>query len=243
MRKNSLELFKYVINQYKKNKDLTLAKKIQNHYSKIVLKNLKKWDNINWNLENLIIGGIDISFLKDQSVGIAGIVILNKNLEILEKQFLIKEIHFPYISGFLSFRELDIILDLFHIIKTIPDILCFDGQGIAHPRFLGIATHGGLILDIPSIGIGKTKLVGEYIEPAKTKGSKSPLYYKNIQVGWVIRSRSFSKPIFVSPGWKVGLSTIPEIIIPMCNYKIPEPTRLAHILVSEIQSRIKHKLE
>jgi Deoxyinosine 3'endonuclease (endonuclease V) len=231
MRQIGIQLFYKAIDEYNKNQSLEIAIKIQNRYANIIKNNYKKWEECN--LNNPLIGGIDIAFVKNNII--AGIVILDSFLNVTEKKFIITKAKFPYIPGFLSFRELDAIIQLFDKIQNKPNILCFDGQGIAHPRFMGIATHGGILLDIPSIGIGKTKLVGNYQEPPLNKGSKSALLYQNLQVGWVYRSKTNTKPIYLSPGWKFPLDQIPDFILPFCKYRIPEPTRLAHNYVNQVK--------
>lgn len=239
MRKVGLQLFYKAIKDYQEKKSLNLSTKIQNRYSQKILQNYHKWKNCPIP-KNPIIGGIDLSFpKKTDNLIIAGIVIIDLNLNILEKEFIITKTEFPYIPGYLSFRELGAIISLMEKITIKPSILCFDGQGIAHPRFLGIATHGGILLDIPSIGIGKSKLIGYYKEPEIKKGSKSKLIYQHRQVGWVLRSRTNAKPIFISPGWKLGMDYLPEFILSLCKYRIPEPTRLAHNFVNEVK---KHYL-
>jgi len=231
MRRVGIKLLYKAIEEYNKNQNLKIAVKIQNRYAYIIKNNYKKWEEYNFN--NPLIGGIDLAFVNNNVI--VGIVILDSYLNVIEKKFIITKAKFPYIPGFLSFREMDAIIQLFDQIKNKPNILCFDGQGIAHPRFMGIATHGGILLDIPSIGIGKTKLVGNYQEPPMIKGSKSALIYQNLQVGWVYRSKTNTKPIFVSPGWKFPLDKIPKFILPFCKYRIPEPTRLAHNYVNQVK--------
>ncbi len=239
-RKSTYDLFYKVIFNYQKNKNLKLAYKIQRRYSEIILKHLtfyneKPIDNYN------TIAGFDLSFSKISNKAIGGIIILDKKLNIIEKKYLITDVLFPYIPGLLAFRELDIILKLLKQIETKPDILCFDGQGIAHPRYFGIACYGGILTDTSSIGIAKSLLVGFYHEPAEKKGSREQLLYKNQQVGWAFRSREHTKPIFISPGWKISLKYLTDFIFPYCKYRIPEPTRLAHNYVNEIKQKLNLK--
>ena len=151
-------------------------------------------------------------------------------LEIVKKN--IKE-SFPYIPGLLSFREGPVFISCFKSLKINPDLIIFDGQGIAHPRYMGLATHLGIILDKPTIGCAKKPLVGNYDlnNLGKEKGSYLLWKDKNKKiVGAVLRSREGVKPIFISCGYKIDLSTALKIIISLCkNYRIPEPLRIAHI--------------
>lgn len=235
-RNSGIQLYLTAIQKYKENKDLQYALKIQHQYAKVILKNLEKW---NFQLKkDFIVGGVDVTFVQEYSI--AGIVLLDHNLKIIEKHFTITKINFPYISGFLSFRELEPILLLIKEIKIEPDLFCFDGQGIAHPRFLGIASYGGILLNIPSIGIAKSKLVGNFDEKELMNNKKAKLFYKNYFVGWSILTGKKS-PIFVSPGWKVGIHNIPEIISKITIFKIPEPIRLAHLFVNEIRHKVINK--
>ncbi len=234
---NSLNFFYKAIEEYQKRKNLDYAKKIQKHYSDCIKKNYLKWNNIS-PPQPLIVGGIDISFAKNSNLAITGIVILKDNTEVLEKKYIIQEVSFPYIPGFLAFRELDPVIKLFNSIYTKPNLLFFDGQGIAHPRFFGLASYGGILLQIPSIGIAKKKLIGNFKEPDTQRGSIKPLFYNNLQVGWAIRTKSNCKFIFASPGWNIGLNVIPDIVLNFSKFRIPEPTRLAHIYVNSIRKQM-----
>jgi deoxyribonuclease V len=233
MRKKGLQLYYKAIEEYKAKNHLRLAKKIQNRYANIIKKNYLQWNQCPLP-KNPIIGGIDLSYLNDNII-IAGIVIIDDKINILDQLYITSKINFPYIPGYLAFRELDPIIKLFKKIKVTIDILCFDGQGIAHPRFLGIATYGGLLLNIPSIGIGKSKLIGTHQKLKKNRGSKSKLIYQDFHVGWVLRSKTNVNPIYISPGWKIPINKLPEFILNYCIYRIPEPTRLAHNFVNKIK--------
>ena len=150
---------------------------------------------------------------------------------------------FPYIPGLLSFREAPILLRAFRKLKNNPDVILFDGQGIAHPRSFGLASHMGLILDKPSIGCAKSRLVGEYGSVENTAGAYSKLIYGNKIVGVVLRTKNNTKPIFVSPGHKTNLTFAIRIALKTCcGYRIPEPTRQAHLLVNKLR-RTSHLLK
>ena len=143
---------------------------------------------------------------------------------------------FPYIPGFLSFREIPPLLEIFKDLSPMPDILICDGQGIAHPRGFGLASHLGILLDMPAIGCAKSVLVGKYLEPSAARGSTSPLMYQERQVGTALRTRSGIKPVIVSVGHKLGLEEAVKILL-QCSpkYRIPEPLRLAHRKVNELR--------
>jgi deoxyribonuclease V len=138
-------------------------------------------------------------------------------------------VKFPYIPGLLSFREGPVVLDAIRKLTSPPDVLIFDGQGIAHPRRFGLACHMGLLVDIPSIGCAKTWLSGRYTEPDQEKGSYSYLRDGKEIIGAVVRTRRNVKPLFVSVGHRINLRDSIRIVLKCCRrYRLPEPIRLAH---------------
>jgi len=145
------------------------------------------------------------------------------------------KVNFPYISTFLAFRELPIMLKLYKNLKLKPDVVFIDGQGISHPRGCGIASHFGVETGAVSVGIAKKKLCGEYQPPGENRGSFSYLVYKNEIVGAVLRTRDKVKPIYVSIGHKISLETAIELVLKTSIYRIPEPLRLAHNLLQKIR--------
>lgn len=148
----------------------------------------------------------------------------------------VEEITFPYVPGFLTFREGAAIVAALEKLKTKPDVLLVDGQGIAHPRGIGLASHLGVILNIPSIGCAKSRLVGEYIEPEQKKGDWSHLWYENRIVGAVLRTRSGVRPLFVSPGHQIDLADSITIVLNCTQkYRIPEPLRRADMLSKKLK--------
>ena len=178
-----------------------------------------------------MIGGCDASFSKDESKVYAAVVILSyPSLKVLEVATVTYRADFPYVPGLLTFREGPAILACLKKIKTKPEVLFFDGQGIAHPRHMGIATHLGILLDMPTIGCAKSKLFGTYKEPASKKGSFSILKGKGGEIlGAVLRTKDNVKPIFVSPGYKMNLDdAINLTLVVTPKYRIPEPSRQAH---------------
>jgi len=143
---------------------------------------------------------------------------------------------FPYIPGLLTFREAPILIRAFSRLKTKPDLILIDGQGIAHPRSMGIAAHLGLLLDIPSIGCAKSRLCGTGAEPAQERGSIAPLMEEGRTVGMIARTRTGVKPVYVSPGHRMDLKTSVKMVLYLCRgYRIPEPLRRAHLLVNQLR--------
>ena len=191
------------------------------------------------------IAGADVSYDKHSDRFFAGVVVfkLNKQLELIEEATAVGKARFPYIPGLLSFREAPILLMAFRKLKNNPDIVLFDGQGIAHPRHFGLASHMGLILDKPSIGCAKSRLVGEYGSVENTAGAYSKLIYENKIVGVVLRTKKNTKPIFISPGHRTNLTFAIRIVLKTCcGYRIPEPTRQAHLLVNKLR-RTSHLIK
>jgi len=187
-----------------------------------------------------IVAGADISFAQNSSRAFAGVVLLKfPSLEVMDEFTSEGELTFPYIPGLLSFREAPILLELFKKVRPAPDLIFFDGQGLAHPRKLGLACHVGLFLDCPAIGCAKSKLIGDYEEPEQGKGSFSHLLDTDQNVlGAVLRSRDGCKPIFISVGHKINLKTaVQRTLECTTRYRIPEPTRLAHNLVTKMRQR------
>jgi deoxyribonuclease V len=182
------------------------------------------------------IAGIDLAFDKKNNLGFCGIALLGfPGLDILQVAYYHDEVHFPYIPGLLSFREGPIFLKAFELLEKKPDLLIFDGQGIAHPRKLGIASHMGLLLHIPTIGCAKSRLYGDYEEPEMEKGSRSYLLDRDGErIGMVLRTRYRVKPVFVSPGHMTGIEESADIVMHCVGrYRIPEPIRIAHRRVGE----------
>jgi deoxyribonuclease V len=184
------------------------------------------------------IAGADIAIVPTTSTVYAGVVVLDyATLAVIERKSLVSSTDFPYIPGLLSFREAPALLQVFAQLERTPDVVVFDGQGIAHPRGLGIASHMGLLLDVPAIGCAKSRLTGRYEEPPPTRGAHTPLYGRNGQVlGAVLRTKDRTKPVFVSVGHKTELAQALDILL-HCHrgYRIPEPTRLADQYVGTIR--------
>lgn len=183
-----------------------------------------------------IVAGIDISIEKYTNIGYCAIIILDEDLNTIEEIYHTDTVKMPYIPGLLSFRELPLIEKCYQKLKTKPDLVFIDGQGIAHPRYFGIASHFGVIFNVPTIGCAKSLLVGEYVEPANQKGSYSYMTYKDRTVGAVIRTKTNAKPIFVSPGHLINVEQAIEVTLRYTGkYRIPEPTRRADILSKKLR--------
>ncbi len=182
------------------------------------------------------IAGVDLAFDKRENIGWCAIVVLRfPSLEPVEVRTGWDKISFPYVPGLLSFREAPLIISVFKTVEAVPDCIIFDGQGIAHPRRFGIASHVGLILGIPSIGCAKSRLYGLHEEPGSDCGSRSRLVDAHDQpIGVVLRTKKNVQPVFVSPGHLIGIEESADIIMECRDgYRIPAPTRLAHIRVGE----------
>ncbi|MEI1375254.1 deoxyribonuclease V [Nostoc sp. UHCC 0926] len=180
------------------------------------------------------VAGVDMGFEADGTISRAAVAVLSfPDLQVIETSLAHRPTSFPYIPGFLSFREIPAVLDALEKIKTTPDMILCDGQGIAHPRRLGIASHLGLLIDMPTIGVAKSLLVGKYEELAQTKGSRQPLIYKGETIGAVLRSRTGVKPLYISSGHRISLPTAIEYVL-RCTpkYRLPETTRIADKLAS-----------
>jgi len=158
------------------------------------------------------------------------------SFELVETSSASMDVTFPYIPGLLSFREAPVCLAAIEKLKHRPDIFLIDGQGIAHPRRLGLAAHLGLFLDKTTIGCAKSRLTGTFVEPASEKGASSPLYDGDEIIGAVVRTRTNVKPLFISVGHRCTLEdAIALTLACTTKYRLPEPTRLAHQTVSRLK--------
>lgn len=184
------------------------------------------------------IAGADISFSKKSNRAYAAVIVFSfPELKILDEEYTIGNLSFPYIPGLLTFREGPLLIETFKKIKIEPDVIIFDGQGIAHPKRLGLATHMGILLDKPTIGCAKSKLIGTYQEPEREKGSYSLLKDDGEIIGAVLRTKEDVSPVFVSPGHKIDLKSSIEIVLEcLRGYRLPEPTRQAHLLVNRLRA-------
>ncbi len=180
------------------------------------------------------VAGVDVGFEDSGRTTRAAVVVLEyPGLELVETALARSKTVFPYIPGLLSFRELPAVLRAMKKLKTLPDLILCDGQGYAHPRRFGIACHLGRLTGIPSIGVGKTRLLGEYTAPEDRRGAWSPLHDRGEIVGAVLRTRVQVKPLFISQGHRVSLETaIDYVMAATTRFRLPETTRRAHRLAS-----------
>jgi len=188
----------------------------------------------------IFVAGVDASFMGDKVIGVACLFKYPELIPI-EDAYAVMKVSFPYIPGFLSFREGPAIIEALNRLKTKPDLILFDGQGIAHPKRLGIASHIGILIDIPTIGCAKSRLIGKYKEPKLKKGEWTQLEHKGEIVGAVLRTRDYVKPVFVSPGHKTDLKTSIKIVLACTGkFRIPEPVRRADSISKRLK---KEKLD
>lgn len=183
------------------------------------------------------VGGADVSMSRGSDVGYAGIVVLDaESLETREEATAIVPLEFPYIPGYLSFREVPLLMTAWQALKRKPDVLIFDGHGIAHPRRLGIASHGGLLMGIPSVGCAKSILVGTHGPLGEERGSTAELVHRGEVVGMAVRLRDGVKPVYVSPGYLMDLPTAVALVLRMgAGFREPETTRRSHRLVNRVR--------
>jgi deoxyribonuclease V len=186
------------------------------------------------------VGGLDCALSRDKKNIIACVVVLSaENFEIIESAYSVERLKFPYVPGLLSFRELPVCLSAMEKLQKAPNAVIVDGQGIAHPRRFGLACHLGLFIDIPTIGCAKSRLIGEFDEPASKKGSESPLKDGDEIIGTVLRTRNNARPLFVSVGNRCRLQDAVRIVLACCTkYRLPEPSRLAHQIAAKLKNII-----
>ncbi|MEW5807733.1 MAG: deoxyribonuclease V [Acidobacteriota bacterium] len=203
------------------------ARAIQNSLSKKVIQN---WDNRHVRT----IAGADVSFPDSDTVLAAVVIVTYPNMKVIETRLRSGKCEFPYIPGLLAFREVPALISVLEELKSEPDILMCDAQGIAHPRGMGLATHIGILTDKPSIGCAKSCLYGKYDEPGDRKGDFSYLTNNSGErIGAVLRTRDGVQPVFVSVGHRIDLNKSIDIVL-ACSlkFRIPEPLRLAHKLAA-----------
>jgi deoxyribonuclease V len=177
------------------------------------------------------IAGIDVAFSIEEQLLYAAVVVVDaRSLQPVEAVYAVQQPTFPYIPGLLTFREGPVVLEAYERLSGEPDLLMFDGQGIAHPRGLGLASHLGVLLDKASIGCAKSRLVGDFKEPKQKRGSMRTLSFERRKVGVVLRTRDNTRPVFVSPGHRITVETAAARVLGATKgLRIPEPTRLADV--------------
>jgi len=177
-----------------------------------------------------LIAGVDVSGANEQGIAKAAIVILNyPDLNTIDTITIEAKVSFPYIPGLLSFREMPLLIKAFQKLNAVPDLVLVDGQGIAHPRRLGLAAHLGLFLDIPTIGCAKSRLTGTNAELPNEAQSWTELFDGNDVIGAAVRTKLKTNPLYISVGHKISLAKAIYWTLKCCTkYRLPEPTRLAH---------------
>ncbi len=185
------------------------------------------------------VAGADVAFSPDKQTVLAAAVVYDRQEQkIIEVAHAARDADVPYIPGFLSFREGPVLLDAIGRLQHHWGVICFDGQGIAHPRRCGLATHMAVLLDRPGIGVAKSRLIGAYQEPAPQAGSSSPLTDHGQQIGLVLRTRDNTRPLFISLGHRTDLPSAVKVVLACrTRYRLPEPTRQADIEVAKLKLR------
>ncbi|MFP7723654.1 deoxyribonuclease V [Lysobacter sp. A3-1-A15] len=180
------------------------------------------------------VAGLDVGFEDGGTVTRAAAVLIGARTgEVVEQHVVRTPTRMPYIPGYLSFRELPALLEVLALLSTPPDLVFVDGQGVAHPRGLGVAAHLGVETGLATIGVAKTVLVGEYEEPGPVPGDHSPLLLDGLRIGTALRSKLRCRPLIVSPGHRVSHATaVKHVMARLAGYRLPEPTRLADRLAS-----------
>lgn len=180
------------------------------------------------------VAGTDVGFEQSGAVSRAAVVVLTyPGLELADYSIARLPTRFPYVPGLLSFREAPAVLAALDALRLKPDLILCDGQGIAHPRRMGIASHIGILRDIPTIGVGKTRLTGSHEEPQQQRGAWQPLTDRGEIIGAVLRTRVNTRPIFVSIGHRISLETAVQYVLACTTrFRLPETTRWAHRLAS-----------
>lgn len=184
-----------------------------------------------------LVAGADVSYGRFSSRFFAGIVVLRlPALTVVERRGAVRDSPFPYVPGLLSFREAPALLEAFALLEHVPDVIVFDGQGIAHPRRLGIASHVGLWLDRPTVGCAKSLLCGKFQKLGEKAGALAPLVDRGEGVGSAVRTKDRVQPVYVSAGHRIDLPSAVRVVLQTCKgYRLPEPTRQAHLYVNELR--------
>lgn len=184
-----------------------------------------------------LIAGADISYNRFSPIMYAAVIVLRMDdLSIVEVRGAVSETTFRYQPGYLTFREAPALLEAFARVESEPDAIMFDGQGIAHPRHMGLASHVGLWLQKPSIGCAKSRLIGQFGDLPREAGSTVSLTHHGEEIGRVVRTKNGVQPVFVSPGHLIDIASSVDVVLRSCRgYRIPEPTRQAHLHVNALR--------
>lgn len=183
--------------------------------------------------------GADLSIVRGRDRGYAALVVVDLETgDTLAEATAAVDVGFPYVPGLLSFRELPPLAAAWERLEVRPDVILFDGHGYAHPRRFGLACHGGLLFDTPSVGVAKSVLVGDYGPPGEGRGATSALIHEGERIGTVLRTRTRVRPVYVSVGHRMDLPAAVDVVLRASpRYRIPEPVRRAHRLANELRAR------
>lgn len=183
-----------------------------------------------------LVAGVDVAYSKHSNTLVAAVAVLDAaSGELVETVTIQDQEQFPYIPGLFSFRELPPIIKAFEQLSSTPQLVVCDGQGLAHPRRFGLACHLGVLFDIPTIGCGKSRLIGQETEPGKERGAMTPLVDEDEVIGAALRTQTGIKPIYVSIGHKISLSTACQWVLELSpNYRLPETTRFSDQAVRKV---------
>lgn len=197
------------------------------------------------------LAAVDVSYTRWDQMGYAVLGIFQLRCDNDRSAIRVKEesvltncdrVHFPYVPGYLSFREIPMLLPLFKRVPEKPGLLLVDGAGIAHPRRIGLATHLGVLFDIPAIGCAKSRLVGQFEEPAPAKGAMTNLMMDAQKIGCVLRSKLNCRPLFVSPGHRCQIDEAAHFVLGLCSrYRIPDPIRLVDGATKQLRAEFQQK--
>ncbi|MBC7085386.1 MAG: endonuclease V [Methanomethylovorans sp.] len=188
------------------------------------------------------VAGADCSYIEDRIIAVIVVTDIS-SLEVLEQKYIVQPVKMPYISTYLSFREGYPLCCVFQELRIKPDLMLVDGCGISHPRGAGIATHLGVVLNVPTIGISKKVLCGKSVAPIK-QGEANPLIHESKHIGWLLKSTKTSKPIIVTPGHYISVkSALSMTKMFLKGYKLPEPIRLADNFAYMIRSQLRSKVK
>jgi deoxyribonuclease V len=183
------------------------------------------------------VAGADVSMERFVHYGYAAIVVIDpRTMATVDEAAAAAELRFPYVPGYLSFRELPPLQTCWDALRVKPDLVVFDGHGYAHPRRFGLACHGGVLWDVPSIGCAKNPFIGTHEPVGDARGATSPIVHEGEVVGMVVRTRERTRPLYVSAGHRMDLPTAVEMVLRLASrYRQPETTRLAHHRVNELR--------
>lgn len=192
------------------------------------------------------VAGVDVSYLEVGGVEVAlcAAAVLDEGMRVLEVRVCAGRVGFPYVPGFLAFREVGLAFSCVRSLSVRPRAILVDGAGMAHPRRMGFASHLGLVLDLPSVGVAKSRLVGRHHPVPRTRGSWVPLWLGDEVVGAVLRTKDGAKPLYVSAGHRATLKSSIQLVLRCTGpFRIPEPIRAAHLISGRLKGEVLGRAE